>query len=198
MAVLALRYGVGMEEFSGVLWGALIALVASVLGGLLTAVVGPWLARRSELRTRAAQKAAEAAAERETVLKDAIKRISEGLRLWAEAWGRSNTPEKEEHRREVREANLTLRLWTTDAERAVGMCVVNVLEAKHPYDAVNRYSAWDDAALQWFRGTLSADQFGQAYQRLVAAQAEEAEARQTRDIAERQAARNEGTFPWMQ
>lgn len=185
-----------MDGVAGVLWGAVIALVASVLGGLLTAVVGPWLGRRAEHRARERQAATEAAAERERVLRDVIQRISEGLRLWAEAWGRSQRAARDQARHEVRDANLVLRLWTSDVERSVGMCVVDVLEADHPFDAVNRYSAWDDAALQWFRGTLPVEDFGRVYRELIAKQADWAEEQQRAAVEQRRAARNEHPGPF--
>lgn len=184
-----------MDDVSGVLWGALIALVASVLGGLLTAVVGPWLARRAEHRAREKQAAAERAAERERVLRDSIQRVSEGLRLWCEAWGQGKTEDQRMARRSVREANLTLRLWTSEEEKSVGACVVHALRAENEFDAAVRYGAWDDAVLQWFRGALPVEDFGRTYRELIANQADWAREKHEAAVDERRAARDKYPNP---
>jgi len=160
-----------MGDVSGVLWGALIALLASVTGGVLTAVVGPALSRRAEERVRAEVEAAQAAAERQRVLRQAIHDVSEGLRAWVEAWGSQRLDDRRRARESVRTASLQLRLWTTREERVV-QTVTDVLTARDPYDAAARFGAWDTAAVDWFRGALPTERFAELYQATVDGQAE--------------------------
>lgn len=159
-----------MDYVSGVLWGALIALVASVTGGVLTALVGPALARQADRRARAEAAAVEAAATREKVLRESIHDIAEGLRKWVEAWGHQHWGDKAEARESVRAATLQLRLWTTIGERIVGASVTEVLTAPDAIEATARFGAWDTAAVDWFRGGIRVEEFQSMYQQALEAQ----------------------------
>lgn len=115
---------------------------------------------------------AEAAAERQRILRQAIHDVSEGLRTWVEAWGSLRTEDKKRAREVVRTASLQLRLWTTSKERVVGQTVSDVLTSGNPYEAAARFGSWDTAAVEWFRGALPIERFSEVYRASVDGQAQ--------------------------
>lgn len=161
-------------ELAGVIWGAGIALLASIAGGLLTSVVGPALSRRAEQQASDRARTRAADDERRSQQRAAIHAVNEGLRLWVEAWGQKKQAEKLAARLDVRRHLVTLRLWTSHEEAIVGELAMQVLTAPTAWDGVNRYGAWDDCVVRWFRGVLAPQDFAAAYVRGV----EEAEADQ--------------------
>jgi len=177
-----------MDDFWGVVWGASIALVASVIGGALTAVVGPWLARKADVRSRRNERDLVAADEKRRVLREAIYVISEGLRKRAEALGGGEMGVAQEHRLDVRSELIKLRLWTSEDEPYVAESVVDALSADDAWDAVAAYGAWDRCAVSWFRGALAGPDFKAAFDADIAAHAEETETERSRGLAARQAA----------
>jgi len=153
-----------MDDFWAVVWGASIALIASIVGGLLTAVVGPALSRRAEAVTRREQRRTVADDEKRRVLRETVHDLDQALRLWVEAIGTSRQTDANEHRLEARKALVTLNLWITEEERAVADTALHVLTNREKWDAVLWYSAWSDTAASWFRGTTEPRDFQKQYE----------------------------------
>lgn len=144
-----------MDEFWAVVWGASIALIASVVGGLLTSVVGPWLSRRADKADREQQAAAVA---RESV-RAALQDISIGMNSALFAMGRDDQEALKVAQYAVNRAQITLRMWTSHEERDVELAVYSVMGTEEVNDAVLAVSAWEDVAARWFRGVLHPKNF---------------------------------------
>jgi hypothetical protein len=158
-----------MDDFWGVVWGASIALIASIVGGLLTAVVGPALSRRAEVAARKEERRTVADDEKRRVLRETIHALDQALRLWVEAVGSGRQKDADARRLDAREALVTLRLWTTEEEAAVADTAVSVLMNRDKWEALLCYSAWSQTAAAWFRGTTPPEAFKEEYKRSVAA-----------------------------
>lgn len=178
-----------MDDFWGVVWGASIALVASVTGGALTAVVGPWLARTADERSRRDERALVAAEEKRRVVRESIHVISEGLRKRAEALSLDSPNVVQKQRLEVRAELIRLRLWTSEDERQVAETVVDALATNDVFDAVAAFGAWDRCAVAWFRGALAGADFEDAFDADIEDHAEETATYRRQGLAKRQAAK---------
>jgi hypothetical protein len=145
-----------MDDSWAILWGAGIALFSSVLGGALTSLIGPWLARRADEKVRLAQ-ASDASRE---VVRGALRDLAIGLQQWLD--GKLKLDQELISRGElaVVEAQATLRLWTSHEEREVESTVTAVLGAPDVGQAVLRVAAWETCAALWFRDQLDSEEFG--------------------------------------
>lgn len=148
-----------MDDFWGVIWGATIALVASVVGGLLTSVVGPWLTRRADQADRKQQ---AAALTRETV-RGALRDISIGMNNRINALGAGDEEAGNLAMQAVTEAQITLRLWTTHEEVDIETLVHSVLATGDVNEALIRVATWEEQTALWFRGVLEAKDFESSY-----------------------------------
>lgn len=153
-------YGGGMDDFWGVIWGAGIALFASVIGGLLTAVVGPWLARRA---ARAEENRRSAAASRAQV-RTALSAVAIGMNHWLFAREAGDQDGVKKARYEVAEAQIALRMWTSTDEKDVDGLIYGVMGSGEFNDSLLRVTAWEHATSRWFRGDLDASGVGKAYE----------------------------------
>ncbi|MBF4578933.1 hypothetical protein [Frigoribacterium sp. VKM Ac-2530] len=149
-----------MDDFWAVVWGATIALFASVIGGFMTSVLGPLLARRADERARAKA----IAEERRAVLRQAIWDASIALRNYA-VTPDSQAAEKYEAMNTVETHMVKIRLWTTHEEGAVAD-TLGIVMSKDEHAEVMAYApVWEKAAAQWFRGQIADADFKERFDR---------------------------------
>lgn len=137
-----------MDDSWAILWGAGIALFSSILGGVLTSLVGPWMTRRADERVRLAQ---TSDASRE-VVRGALRDVGIGLHQWIDGKLKGDPELTSLGESAVVEAQATLRLWTSHEEREVESTVTTVLGAPDTGGAILRVAAWETCAAFWFRG----------------------------------------------
>jgi len=152
-----------MDDFWAVVWGASIALFASVIGGLLTSVVGPWLSRRAAKADRDEQAVAVA---REAV-RSAVQDVAIGMNNWLFAMGRGDQDGKKLAQHAVNEAQVALRMWTTHEERSLETSVYTVMGNSEVNEALVAVAAWEDQTARWFRGVLDADDFMSEFEEAI-------------------------------
>lgn len=150
-----------MDDFWAVVWGASIALVASVIGGFMTSVLGPWLARRAD------EKQSEGAqiAEKREVLRQALWDAMIAVRAYA-------THPWEDQDQQLANMDaldvplLRIRLWTDHDERAVADSLQEVAAQTEQDEALNLAPAWEEVAVRWFRGELRSEHFAAEFKRV--------------------------------
>jgi hypothetical protein len=150
-----------MDDFWAVIWGASIALVASVIGGFMTSVIGPWVARRADAK---AAKLAAADARRD-VLRQAIWDASIALRAYAVA-PQNDLARIIETMDEVELHMVKIRLWTTHEERAVADCLMRVLAVTDRSVVIAISPAWEEVAARWFRRDVNNESFTAEFERV--------------------------------
>lgn len=166
-----------MDDSWAVLYGAGVALVASILGGVLA---GPWLTRRADERVRVHQ-ASDAARE---VVRGALRDIAIGLHHWLGGKTQGDAKRAAKGEQVVVEAQTTFRLWTSHEEREIESSVYGVLAAEDAPGAVVLLGTWEACAALWFRGELDATKLGREFREGVERNAAKAEAWRT-EINER-------------
>lgn len=152
------RYGYGVDDFWGVIWGASIALVASIVGGALTALAGPALARKAEAKERLRVSEAE----RREVVRQAIQDASLAMRRASIAWIADQDAATVALTEEIDVISISLRLRTTQdeavVERSLGFASI-----QDTHEAFIAHSvAWERVAALWFRGTVTNEDFEDA------------------------------------
>ena len=150
-----------MDEFWGVVWGASIALVASVVGGALTALVGPALARRAE----ASSKEVASEQERWETIRQAIQDASVLMRRASMAWEMGEKRKAEMILEEVDVVAITLRLRTTHEERSIARALSHASAEEDARSLIIHSVAWERAAADWYRGAVSTEDFDAACER---------------------------------
>lgn len=155
-------YGYGMDDAWAVVWGAGIALVASVIGGFMSSVVGPLVSHRADQRIRDRS----AADDRRAVLQRAILDASVALRAYWFARSLGDDKLTIEKMDVAERHMLTIKLWTTEEESAVGESLMRVLAVGDVDTIAAAAHAWEDVAARWFRGSVSNEAFVSEFERV--------------------------------
>jgi len=150
-----------MDDFWGVVWGASIALVASVIGGFMTSVLGPLLSRRADQRAQLV----DAETERRERIRQAIQDASVCLRRAVFAWDKNDKDARDRHLEDADVISITLRLSTTHAERLVEQNLTVVMAESTRNELLIGAAAWEVAASDWFRGVVENGDFQEAFLR---------------------------------
>lgn len=141
-------------------WGAGIALVASLLGGALTTIVGPWLARGAEEGLRKKR----VAEDERNVVREAIRDATLAQHEWLDGYLRRDRVLREKGKAQVIVASTTISLWTSFDERWIELTLLDSIAGTSPGDAAVRIGAWQATASAWFRGVLASGNFQADYQ----------------------------------
>jgi hypothetical protein len=139
--------------------GAAIALVASVVGGFMSSVIGPLLSRRAETKDRELA----ASTERWSVIQATILEASLGLRAYSVARHLNRVEDITRVMHEVENHMIRLRLWTSDDEKDVADRLMHVLSIDDIAETSAAAWAWERVAARWFRKTVSDADFAGEY-----------------------------------
>jgi hypothetical protein len=159
-----IRYGWAMDDGWAVVFGAAIALIASVVGGVMSTVIGPFLSRRADANERRRV----ASEERRGVLQTTISDASLSLRAYALARRTGDPKESRQTREEVVGHMIRLRLWTTQAEKEVADRLMHALSLEDAEQAYAAAWAWERLAARWFRRALADEDFADTYEQVRA------------------------------
>lgn len=153
-----------MDDGWAVVFGAAIALIASVVGGVMSTVIGPFLSRRADANERKRV----ALEERRSVLQTTISDASLSLRAYALARRKGDPQESRETREEVANHMIRLRLWTTQEEKEVADRLMHALSLEDAEQAYAAAWAWERLAARWFRRALTDEDFADTYEQVRA------------------------------
>ena len=142
------------------LLGAAIGFGASVLGALLTSIIGPVVARWQERRTVGHETTRE-------VQRESIIEITHLNLKWIEAWRTGDAVEIDKASNAIRTANVRLRMWVNGDARSVAGLVYKMLSAKSFSEAVAFGHSWDEIAMEWYRGAIPDRKIETAYEETV-------------------------------
>ncbi|GAB3605325.1 hypothetical protein GCM10027413_07340 [Conyzicola nivalis] len=142
------------------LFGAAIGFGASVLGALLTSIIGPVVARWQERRTVGYETTRE-------VQRESIIEITHLNNKWIEAWRTGDEVEIDKASNAIRTANVRLRMWVNGDARSVAGLVYVVLSAESFSEAVALGHSWDEIAMEWYRGAIPGRRLETAFEEQV-------------------------------
>lgn len=153
-----------MDDGWAVVFGAAIALMASVVGGVMSTVIGPFLSRRADANERKRV----ALEERRGVLQTTISDASLSLRAYALARVKGDQKESDQTKEEVVNHMIRLRLWTTQEEKEVADRLMHALSLEDAEETYAAAWAWERLAARWFRQALTDDDFADTYEKVRA------------------------------